>query len=374
MVTTLTLLKQLIAQPSLTPHEAGTFAIIENILRPLGFHLEYMNAGGVTNLWATHGQGSPLFCLAGHLDVVPTGPIEHWQSDPFTPVERDGYLYGRGAADMKASIAAMLKACEQFIQMHPNHAGTLALLFTSDEEGPATHGTVHVVNTLEQRGTVIDYCLIGEPTSEAQLGDVIKHGRRGSLSAKLTIHGTQGHIAYPQLADNPIHRFAPLLAELTQTTWDQGEAFFPPTSFQISTIQAGTGAANIIPGHLDIAFNFRHAPISSAEYLKERIHQLLNRHTLRYDIQWRSSAPFLTTPGTFTDTVCASIQDVTKQHPKLATNGGTSDGRFISRLCKQVVDFGPVNATIHKIDECIRIEDLEPLRAIFLRCLERILG
>lgn len=372
MSPTLSLLKQLIAEPSITPRAENTFKLIEAHLEPLGFTLEYMNADKVTNLWATHGQGAPLFCFAGHLDVVPTGPVEQWTSEPFTPTERDGYLYGRGSADMKASIAAMLKSVEAFVQANPNHPGTLAFLLTSDEEGPATHGTVHVVETLAKRDIQIDYCLVGEPTSEQQLGDAIKHGRRGSLRGRLTVHGTQGHIAYPQLADNPIHRFAPALAELAATTWDEGDAFFPPTSWQISNIHAGTGAANVIPGTLDVLFNFRHAPISTADSLKARVHAILDRHQLRYDIQWGTSIPFLSEPSPFTDIVRESIKAVTGLTTKLSTAGGTSDGRFIFRICKHILEFGPVNESIHKIDECIRIEDVEPLREIYHQLLTRI--
>ncbi|MES2207361.1 MAG: succinyl-diaminopimelate desuccinylase [Pseudomonadota bacterium] len=371
---TLTLLKKLLCEASLTPYAANTFQLIENLLTPLGFTLEYMNAGGVTNLWATHGSGKPLTCFAGHLDVVPTGPVEEWTSDPFNPTIRDGYLYGRGAADMKTSVAAMLVAAQSFVRNHPNHSGTLAFLLTSDEEGPATHGTRHVIETLQQRNITIDYCLIGEPTSEHRLGDTIKHGRRGSLTGKLKIYGTQGHIAYPHLADNPIHRFTPALQELTHTIWDTGDDFFQPTQWQISNIHAGTGAANVIPGVMDITFNFRHAPISSAENLKTRFTAILDCYQLKYDIVWGKSYPFLSERGPFTDHVIAAVQTITGIKPKLSTHGGTSDGRFISWICKHILELGPVNESMHKINECVRLDDIEPLRGIYELILESVIN
>jgi succinyl-diaminopimelate desuccinylase len=340
-----------------------------------------MNQGDVTNLWATRSDirstspslPTPLFCFAGHLDVVPTGPAEQWLSAPFTPTEREGFLYGRGAADMKASIATMLRAVERFIETTPLYAGTLAFLFTSDEEGPALHGTRHVVEILKQRGIHIDYCLVGEPTCEKQLGDTIKNGRRGSLSGILKVLGTQGHIAYPQLADNPIHRLAPALLELTQTEWDTGNTFFPPTSFQISNIHSGTGVKNVIPSFLELMFNFRHSTASSSESLRERFENILIRHHVRYELQWGSSIPFLSKPAYLAEVLSEAIVSVTGIHPQFSTTGGTSDARFIFSICSELLEFGPVNESIHKIDECIQISDIQPLEDIYYSLIQRLL-
>jgi succinyl-diaminopimelate desuccinylase len=312
--------------------------------------------------------------FAGHTDVVPTGPLEQWSSDPFEPSIRDGLLYGRGASDMKSSIAAFVVAAEEFVTAHPQHGGSVALLITSDEEGPATDGTVMVVEELARRGEAIDCCIVGEPTSVDHLGDTIKNGRRGSLSGKLVVKGVQGHVAYPQLARNPVHLLAPALAELAAAEWDRGNEFFPPTTFQVSNIKAGTGASNVIPGICEVDFNLRFAPVSTASRLQERIEAILRRHGIEFDLRWTVGAqPFLTPPGTLVQALSGAIAEVTGRAPDLSTTGGTSDGRFIATMCPQVVEFGPPNATIHKIDECIRVADLEPLKDVYRRTLERLL-
>jgi succinyl-diaminopimelate desuccinylase len=380
MSDTLRLLEALIARPSVTPNDAGCQQLVAERLAPLGFACETLMRGPddfrVTNLWATHGSGrpGPTVVLAGHTDVVPTGPLAQWTSDPFVPSHRGGLLYGRGAADMKTSIAAMVVAVERFVQARPNHAGTVALLFTSDEEGPSVDGTVRVVEELQKRGVQLDCCIVGEPTSVDRLGDMIKNGRRGSLSGKLTVRGVQGHVAYPQLARNPIHQLAPALAELAATTWDAGNDHFPPTTWQVSNIHGGTGATNVIPGEVVVDFNFRFSTESTPEGLKARLQAVLDRHGLDTHVAWTlGGEPFLTRPGSLVGALTAAIQAETGVTPELSTTGGTSDGRFIFRICPQVVEFGPVNATIHKVDECVKLADVEPLAAIYRRTLEALL-
>ena len=371
---TLDLTRTLIARPSVTPEDAGCLELIAARLAPLGFVCERIDGGGVSNLWARRGTAAPLVVFAGHTDVVPTGPLDAWASNPFEPTERDGMLFGRGAADMKSSLAAFVTAIEAFVAAHPDHAGSIALLLTSDEEGDATHGTTLVVETLKARGETLDYCIVGEPTSSATLGDTIKNGRRGSLSGKLTVKGVQGHIAYPQLARNPIHLAAPALAELAAEVWDAGNEYFPPTSWQMSNIKAGTGATNVIPGTLEVMFNFRFATVHTAEALKARVHAILDRHGLDYDLAWTlGGKPFLTPRGTLVAALEGAIRDTLAITPELSTTGGTSDGRFIAEICPQVAEFGPVNATIHKLNECIAVDAIEPLSAIYRRTLENLL-
>lgn len=369
------LTEELIALDSVTPHDKGCQQRLIELLAPLGFVCETIESNGVTNLWARRGTASPVFVFAGHTDVVPSGPVEQWASQPFAPTVRDGKLYGRGASDMKASIAAMVVASEEFVAAHPQHAGSIAFLITSDEEGPAVDGTVVVCEMLEERGETIDYCLVGEPTSSHVLGDMIKNGRRGSLSGCLVVKGVQGHIAYPHLARNPIHQAAPALAELAAEVWDEGNEYFPPTSWQVSNIAAGTGATNVIPGELKVDFNFRFSTASTAEGLQARVHAILDRHGLDYDLQWTlSGEPFLTPKGTLSDAVCGSIRAELGVTTELSTTGGTSDGRFIARICPQVVEFGPLNASIHKIDEHIEVRYIDPLKNIYRRTLERLLA
>ena len=377
---TLRLLETLIARPSVTPDDAGCQALIGARLAPLGFACETLcfgpEAARVTNLWAVH-RGSrpgPTVVLAGHTDVVPTGPLAAWASDPFVPSHRDGRLYGRGAADMKTSIAAMTVAADEFVRQHPDHAGSVALLFTSDEEGPSVDGTVKVVQALQARGERLDCCIVGEPTSVDRLGDMIKNGRRGSLSARLTVHGVQGHVAYPQLAKNPIHLLAPALAELAATLWDAGNAFFPATTWQVSNIHGGTGVGNVIPGQVVVDFNFRFSTESTPEALQARVVDLLARHGVPHTLAWTlGGSPFLTRPGTLSAALSAAIQAETGATPVMSTTGGTSDGRFIAQVCEQVVEFGPINASIHKIDEHVNLADIEPLKNIYRRTLEALL-
>ncbi len=375
MSSTLHLTEQLISRPSVTPDDADCQALLIERLAPLGFRCETIVSGPehfqVTNLWARRegaaGSVKPkTLVFAGHTDVVPTGPLEQWTSHPFTPTHRDGKLYGRGAADMKTSIAAMVVAVEEFLAEHPDPALSIAFLITSDEEGPATDGTVKVCEALKARGEVLDYCIVGEPTSVEQIGDMIKNGRRGTMSGKLTIKGVQGHIAYPHLAKNPIHLFAPALAELVATEWDQGNEFFPATSWQVSNIHGGTGASNVIPGDLVVDFNFRFCTESTPESLQQRLQAVLSRHQLEYDLKWTlGGLPFLTTPGDLVHAVQAAIQDETGLTTELSTTGGTSDGRFIAKICPQVIELGPVNATIHKINEHVLVSSLEPLKNIY---------
>ena len=371
---TLALARELIARPSVTPEDAGCLDIIARRLAPLDFACERIDAGGVSNLWARRGTAAPVVCLAGHTDVVPTGPLEGWTSPPFEPSLRDGLLFGRGAADMKSSLAGFVTAVERFVASHPDHAGSIALLLTSDEEGDAHHGTIEVVNALQARGETIDYCIVGEPTSTTHLGDVIKNGRRGSLSGRLLVKGQQGHVAYPHVARNPIHLAAPALAELAAMAWDAGNEHFPPTTWQISNIHAGTGATNVIPGTLEVLFNFRYSTASTAEGLKARVVAVLERHGLDFDLTWsHSGKPFLTPRGELVAALATAIRETTGIATELSTSGGTSDGRFIADICPQVVEFGPVNATIHKLDECIAVEAMGPLSRIYERTLEHLL-
>jgi len=371
---TLALTRDLIARRSLTPDDAGCQALIEARLVPLGFQCETLVSNGVTNLWARRGTRAPLVCFAGHTDVVPTGPLDGWHSDPFEPVERDGYLYGRGAADMKGSLAAFVTAIEAFLADRAEPAGSIALLITSDEEGPSVDGTVKVVERLAARGERIDYCVVGEPSSVDALGDMIKNGRRGTLSGTLVVKGVQGHIAYPHLARNPIHLAAPLIAELAQTSWDSGNEYFPPTSWQCSNIHAGTGATNVIPGTLEVMFNFRHAPDSTRESLMQRFEDIVRKHAIEHEIRWTGSGkPFLTRRGRLVDAATQSIRDVTGRVPELSCTGGTSDGRFIADICPELVELGPVNATIHQLNERVLVSDLEPLSAIYRGILESLL-
>lgn len=371
---TLALAKQIIACHSVTPEDGGCMEIIGERLKPLGFTLEYINRNGVTNLWARRGTQAPLFVFAGHTDVVPTGPLNQWTSPPFAPEIRDGMLYGRGTADMKSSLAASVTAVESFLAAHPEYSGSLGFLLTSDEEGDATDGTVAVTDTLAARGETIDYCVVGEPTAVSRLGDTVKNGRRGSLTGKLTIKGIQGHIAYPHLAKNPIHLAAPAIAELAATVWDEGNEYFPPTTWQISNIHGGTGASNVIPGHLDIQFNFRFATASTPESLKSKVDEILTRHGLDYSIAWMLGAkPFLTGKGDLVDASLTAIREVAGIEAELSTTGGTSDGRFIADICPQVIEIGPVNATIHKIDECVEIAALQQLSSIYRQILDQLL-
>jgi succinyl-diaminopimelate desuccinylase len=391
---TLALTEQLISCASVTPDDAGCQAIVAARLAPLGFECETIVSGPehfpVTNLWAKFkgfGPAAPAgqahaapdliaprtLVFAGHTDVVPTGPLEQWTSPPFSPSHRDGVLYGRGAADMKTSIAAMVVAVEEFLAAHPRPNLSIAFLITSDEEGPSVDGTAVVVRQLKARGEVLDYCIVGEPTSVDQLGDMIKNGRRGTLSGKLTVKGVQGHIAYPHLADNPVHRFAPALAELVATEWDKGNAFFPATSWQISNVHGGTGASNIIPGELVVDFNFRFSTESTAEGLKTRLEAILQKHQLDYALTWTlGGQPFLTTPGELVQAVSDAIKAETGVVTELSTTGGTSDGRFIASICPQLIEFGPINASIHKIDENVRVDTLDPLKNIYKGVLERL--
>ncbi len=371
---TIELARALIARPSLTPDDAGCQDLLAQRLERLGFALERTRSGSVDNLWARRGASGPLLCFAGHTDVVPPGPVEQWDSAPFTPAIRDGMLYGRGSADMKTSLAAFVTAIEEFLERHPRPRGSIALLITSDEEGAAVDGTVRVVETLKARGEQPDYCIVGEPTCSARLGDTLKNGRRGSLSGTLTVKGVQGHIAYPHLAKNPIHLAAPAIAELAATVWDRGNRHFPPTTWQISNIRGGTGATNVIPGHVEILFNFRFSTASTAESLQEQVRAVLDRHGLQYDLQWElSGKPYLTPEGELVEAMRRAIRSVTGVEAELSTSGGTSDGRFIADICPQVVEFGPLNATIHKLNECVAVADIEPLRAIYRQALENLL-
>ncbi len=373
-INTLELAQQLIACRSVTPDDAGCIDILTAILEPLGFACERVSMNGVDNLWARRGSAAPLVCFAGHTDVVPPGPLDHWASDPFTPTIKDGVLYGRGASDMKSSLAAFVAAIAGFVGRHPNHPGSMAMLFTSDEEGPAVDGTVRVVEALARRGERLDYCIVGEPTSVSKLGDMIKNGRRGSLSANLVVKGVQGHVAYPHLARNPVHEVAAAIAEMAQTEWDRGDEYFPPTTWQISNFNAGTGANNVIPGEAHINFNFRFATASTVESLQTRVIGILDKHGVPYDIEWRyDGRPYLTRKGDLVDAVARAIKQVTGIDTELSTTGGTSDGRFIADICPQVVELGPTNATVHKINECIRVEELEMLPKIYQQILVNLL-
>jgi len=372
---TVELTRQLIARQSVSPVDAGCQALLIERLMALGFAVENLRFGPVDNFWAKRGQGTPVFCFAGHTDVVPTGPVDEWRTDPFMPVIEDGLLYGRGAADMKSGLAAMLTASEEFIAQHPNHRGTIAFLITSDEEGPSVDGTRRVVEVLRERQETIDWCLVGEPSSELQLGDTIKIGRRGSLSGRLTVHGIQGHIAYPQFADNPVHAIAPALAELAARTWDRGNEHFQPTTFQVSNISAGTGAPNVIPGELRARFNLRFSTEQTIEGLKSRVEEILTRHHVKYSLEWFISGyPFLTKPGTLSEAVSRAIYEQLQITPKLTTGGGTSDGRFIAPMGAQVIELGVINATIHKVNECVSVTDVDRLHSLYRRTLEILLA
>ena len=374
MSPTLELAQQLIARRSLTPLDEGCLPLIGARLEPLGFKLEMMRCGDVDNLWARRGSKGPVVCFAGHTDVVPTGPVDKWHSDPFTPTVRDGILFGRGASDMKGSLAAFVTSIEKFVAAHSDHNGSIALLLTSDEEGIAVDGTVRVVEALQARGEKLDYCIVGEPTSASQTGDTIKNGRRGSLSGTLTVKGIQGHIAYPHLLKNPIHMAAPAIAELAVTTWDNGNEYFPPTSWQISNIHGGTGATNVVPGTVEILFNFRFSTASTTDGLQSRVHEILDRHQLEYDLKWElSGKPYLTPRDDLVEAVSAAIKQVTGIETELSTSGGTSDGRFIADICPQVLEVGPLNATIHKIDECVSVADLDALSEIYFLTLINLL-
>ncbi|EYS98120.1 succinyl-diaminopimelate desuccinylase [Cupriavidus sp. SK-4] len=383
LAATLALTEDLIRRRSVTPADEGCQAVLETRLKALGFDCEALVSGPddfrVTNLWAvkrgTQGKDGKLLVFAGHTDVVPTGPLEQWHSDPFEPTHRDGKLYGRGAADMKTSIAGFVVAVEEFVKAHPAHAGSIAFLITSDEEGPAHDGTIKVVEALSARGERLDYCVIGEPTSVDTLGDMVKNGRRGSLSGKLTVKGIQCHIAYPHLGRNPIHEAAPALAELAAEVWDQGNEYFPPTSWQMSNIHGGTGATNVIPGHVTIDFNFRFSTASTPEGLKARVHAILDRHQLEYALDWTlGGEPFLTPRGELSDALSSAIEAETGVKTELSTTGGTSDGRFIARICPQVIEFGPPNASIHKIDEHVEVRFIEPLKNVYRGVLERLVA
>ncbi|ODS24866.1 succinyl-diaminopimelate desuccinylase [Candidatus Endobugula sertula] len=375
---TLQLACELIKRPSVTPKDKGCQTLMRQRLEAIGFDCQTLTFGEsdnmVENLWAVKGSSGPILCFAGHTDVVPTGPESRWQTPPFDPVIKNGILYGRGAADMKGSLAAMITACEAFVATHPNYQGRIAFLITADEEGPAINGTIKVVEHLQKQGTTIDWCIVGEPSSTAQVGDVIKNGRRGSLGAVLTVQGQQGHVAYPHLADNPIHRLAPALTELTQKHWDNGNSFFPATCFQVSNIHGGTGASNVIPGTVEVVCNFRFSTEVTAEELQNHTETILKKHQLNYDIQWNlSGQPFLTAEGKLVTATVNAIKAVTGRDTELSTAGGTSDGRFIAPTGSQVIELGPVNATIHQVDECIKADDLDTLSQIYQHILKQLL-
>ena len=374
MSATLALTQELIARNSVTPADEGCQQLMAARLAAVGFRIEHLRYANVDNLWAVRGEARPLLCFAGHTDVVPTGPLEEWSSNPFKPEIRDGVLFGRGAADMKSGLAAMVTATESFVAENPGHRGAIAFLITSDEEGPSIDGTKRVVETLIERGTGIDWCIVGEPSSEKLTGDMIKIGRRGSLSGRLTVHGIQGHIAYPQLAENPVHTLAPALAELTRRTWDQGNEHFQPTSFQISNLNAGTGAPNVIPGELKARFNLRYSPVQSIAGLQATVEEILKRHGVRYTLDWYlSGEPFYTQQGKLLAGVSAAVREVTGAVPALSTGGGTSDGRFVARMGAEVIELGVPNASIHKVNECVRIADIDALHAIYLQALRNLL-
>lgn len=375
MTPTLDLAAELIRRPSVTPADGGCQDLLAQRLAASGFHVEHLPFGDVRNLWARRGEARPLFCFAGHTDVVPPGPREHWDSDPFTPAIRDGKLYGRGACDMKGEIAAMVTAAEAFVRDHPDHPGSIAFLITSDEEGPSVDGTVRVVETLEARGEKIDWCLVGEPSSQERLGDTVKNGRRGSLNGFLTVKGRQGHVAYPHRAVNPLHVLAPSLVELVDEEWDQGNAFFPPTTFQIANLNTGTGAENVIPGTLTAQFNFRFSTEVTAETLRRRVATILDRGGFDYDLTWRlSGEPFLTPAGALVEAASQAVMETLGYRPELSTGGGTSDGRFIAPTGAQVLELGAINASIHQVNEHVGVEELEQLSTIYRRILEKLLS
>ncbi len=374
-MTPLELTTELISRASVSPTDGGCQNLMVDRLEAIGFTVENLRFGPVDNFWAKRGRGAPVFCFAGHTDVVPAGPRDDWRTDPFEPVIREGILYGRGAADMKSGLAAMLTATEEFVARYPTHEGTIAFLITSDEEGPSVDGTRRVVELLRAREERIDWCLVGEPSSEKLLGDTIKIGRRGSLSGRLTVHGVQGHVAYPQFADNPVHAVAPALAELTAVTWDHGNSHFQPTTFQVSNISAGTGAPNVIPGELKARFNLRFSTEQTVPKLKDTVEAILRRHKLNYSLEWYVSGyPFFTPPGRLSAAAAQAVEEQLQRVPKLSTGGGTSDGRFIAPLGAQVIELGVVNETIHKVNECVRVEDIERLRNLYVRTLELLLA
>lgn len=370
---TLALTQELIARASVTPTDNGCQDLMIRRLEAAGFKTEKLNYGNVENFWARRGTEGPVLCFAGHTDVVPTGPLEEWKTDPFKPVVKDGVLYGRGAADMKSGLAAMVTACEEFVRLHPDHKGSITFLITSDEEGPSVDGTKRVVETLRARGETIDWCIVGEPSSESEPGDTIKIGRRGSFSGRLTVHGIQGHIAYPHLALNPVHSFAPALAELATHRWDEGNTHFEPTSFQISNITAGTGAPNVIPGELKARFNLRYNTEQTQDSLKRQVEAILDKHGVRYTIEWYvSGEPFYTPPGPLSEAVTQGVKAVTGREPILSTGGGTSDGRFIATLGTKVVELGVTNATIHKVNESVPVAEIDALHRMYVEVLKRL--
>ena len=375
---TLSLAIDLLTRRSNTPEDAGCQELMISRLEPLGFKIERMRFGNVDNLYARRGNTAPLLVFAGHTDVVPTGPLDKWHTPPFEPTIEDGMLYARGAADMKTSLAAFITSIEEFIKAHPNHAGSIGLLITSDEEGVAVDGTVKVVEALKARGEHIDYCIVGEPTSNKLVGDMIKNGRRGSLSGKLLVKGVQGHIAYPHLVKNPIHLVAPAIKDMVETVWDTGNEYFPPTSWQISNMNGGTGATNVVPGEVEILFNFRYCALvnnagSTETSLKQRVHQILDGHQLDYDLEWEHSPSYITPRGNLVDAISGAIEQAYGVTPELSTTGGTSDGRFIADICQQVIEFGPLNATIHKLNECVAVADIEPLKETYKLTMETLL-
>lgn len=373
MTKTLELAKDLISRQSNTPFDAGCQELMISRLEPLGFKIERMRFDDVDNFYARKGTSGPLLVFAGHTDVVPTGPVDQWHTPPFEPTIKDGMLYGRGAADMKTSCAAFITAIEDFVAKHPNHPGSIGLLITSDEEGVAINGTVKVVEALKARNEFFDYCIVGEPTSNKVVGDMIKNGRRGSLSGKLIVKGVQGHIAYPHLVKNPIHMVAPAIKDMVDTVWDEGNEYFPPTSWQISNMNGGTGATNVVPGEVTILFNFRFSTASTEQNLKERVYAILDKHALEYDLEWEYSPPYITPKGNLVAAISEAIQESYGVNPELSTTGGTSDGRFIADICKQVIEFGPLNATIHKLNECVAVADIEPLKDTYRGTLEKLL-
>jgi succinyl-diaminopimelate desuccinylase len=373
MTKTLELAKDLISRQSNTPLDAGCQELMISRLEPLGFKIERMRFDDVDNFYARKGTSGPLLVFAGHTDVVPTGPVDQWHTPPFEPTIKDGMLYGRGAADMKTSCAAFITAIEDFVAKHPNHPGSIGLLITSDEEGIAINGTVKVVQALKARNEFFDYCIVGEPTSNKVVGDMIKNGRRGSLSGKLIVKGVQGHIAYPHLVKNPIHMVAPAIKDMVDTVWDEGNEYFPPTSWQISNMNGGTGATNVVPGEVAILFNFRFSTASTEQNLKERVYAILDKHALEYDLEWEYSPPYITPKGNLVAAISEAIQESYGVNPELSTTGGTSDGRFIADICKQVIEFGPLNATIHKLNECVAVADIEPLKDTYRSTLEKLL-
>jgi succinyl-diaminopimelate desuccinylase len=373
MTKTLELAKDLISRQSNTPLDAGCQELMIRRLEPLGFKIERMRFDDVDNFYARKGTSGPLLVFAGHTDVVPTGPVDQWHTPPFEPTIKDGMLYGRGAADMKTSCAAFITAIEDFVAKHPNHPGSIGLLITSDEEGIAINGTVKVVEALKARNEFFDYCIVGEPTSNKVVGDMIKNGRRGSLSGRLIVKGLQGHIAYPHLVKNPIHMVAPAIKDMVDTVWDEGNEYFPPTSWQISNMNGGTGATNVVPGEVTILFNFRFSTASNEQNLKERVYAILDKHELEYDLEWEYSPPYITPKGNLVAAISEAIQESYGVNPELSTTGGTSDGRFISDICKQVIEFGPLNATIHKLNECVAVADIEPLKDTYRITLEKLL-